>query len=82
MSVYFFIASTNKVESNKMIAMRFKTFIIKVFVFINIYLLSVKDWRTTLTSNVPINNYTIYLLSIQEKLNKKSNELIYFSTHT
>ena len=39
-SVYFFIASTNKVESNKMIAMSFKTFKIKVLVFINIYLLS------------------------------------------
>ena len=30
MSVYFFIANTSNVESNKMIAMSFKTFIIKV----------------------------------------------------
>ena len=39
-SAYFFIANTNKVESNKMIAMSFRTFIIKVLVFIFIYLLS------------------------------------------
>ena len=40
MSVYFFIANTSNVESNKMIAMSFKTFIIKVLIFININLLS------------------------------------------
>ena len=39
-SAYFFIANTNKVESNKMIAMSFRTFIIKVLIFIFIYLLS------------------------------------------
>jgi len=39
-SVYFFIASTNKVESNKMIAMSLRTFKIKVLFFIFIYLLS------------------------------------------
>ena len=38
-SVYFFIANTSKVESNKMIAMSLRTFIIKVLVFIDIYLL-------------------------------------------
>lgn len=40
MSVYFSIANTNKVESNKMIAMSLRTFITKVLVFINIYPLS------------------------------------------
>ena len=45
MSVYFFIASTSKVESNKMIAMRFKTFTMKVLVFINIYLPYIKIER-------------------------------------
>lgn len=33
-SVYFFIANTSKAESNKMMAMSFKTFIIKVLFFI------------------------------------------------
>jgi len=51
-SVYFFIANTNKVDSSKMIAMRYKTFITKVLVFIIIYLLSY--WlEATLISNVP-----------------------------
>ena len=34
MSVYFFIANTSKVESNKMMQMSLRTFIIKVFIFI------------------------------------------------
>ena len=39
-SVYIFITKTNRVESNKMIEMSFRTFIIKVLVFINTCLLS------------------------------------------
>ena len=38
-SVYFFIANTSKVEINKMIATSFRTFITKVLVFTDIYLL-------------------------------------------
>ena len=38
--------------------MRFKTFIIKVLVFIYLPPLS-EDWRTTLTSNVPNKSYNI-----------------------
>ena len=41
-SVYFFIANTSKVESSKMTSMNFKTFIIKVLVFIFIYLVPYK----------------------------------------
>jgi len=52
LSVYFFIANTNKVDSSKMIEMRFKTFIIKVLVFIYIYLLSFRLEADTLL-NVP-----------------------------
>ena len=52
-SVYFFIANTNKVDSNKMIVMNLRNFKIKVFVFIIIYLPSIIEWRTTLTLNVP-----------------------------
>jgi len=66
-SVYFFIANTSKVESNKIIQMRFKTLTIKVFIFIYIYLLSFLDRRMTLTLNVPIYNYTI------SKLYEQSN---------
>ena len=53
MSVYFFIANTNKVDSNKMMHMSFRTFKIKVLIFIIIYLLSIIEWRMTLTLNVP-----------------------------
>ena len=49
----FFIANTNKVDSNKMIVMNLRNFKIKVFVFIIIYLPSIIEWRTTLTLNVP-----------------------------
>lgn len=52
-SVYFFIANTNKVESNKMMQINFKTFKIKVLIFILIYLLSILRLEATLTLNVP-----------------------------
>ena len=55
MSVYFFIANTSKVESNKMMQMDFKTFKIKVLVFIIIYLpSSLKFGGDTQQLNVPI----------------------------
>ena len=58
-SVYFFIANTSKVESNKMIAMSFRTFIIKVLVFINIYLLSFSRLEDDTHIKCSYNNYTI-----------------------
>ena len=65
MSVYFFIANTSKVESNKMIAMRFKTFMIKVFVFINIYLLSYWVEEDTHIKCSLLNIYDVYINSKQ-----------------
>ena len=37
-----------------MIEMYLRTFIVKVLVFIDIYLPSIKKWRMTLTLNVPV----------------------------
>lgn len=42
MSVYFFIANTNKIENSKIAEMSFKTLKIKVLTFINYYPLSYK----------------------------------------
>ena len=58
-SVYFFIANTSKVESNKMIAMSFRAFIIKVFVFINIYLLSLSRLEDDTHIKCSYQNYLI-----------------------
>lgn len=66
LSVYFFIASTNKVDNNIIIAMRFKTLIIKFLVFILSTPFLFENRRLTLTSNVPYENYIslIIILSI------------------
>ena len=56
-SVYFFRANTNKVDSSKIIEMYLRTFITKVLVFI-ILPPFLKEKRTTLTLNVPINIVT------------------------
>ena len=53
---HFFITITNKVRSNKMIEMRSRNFIIKVFVFILSNLLS--GGRHSVTT-VPNKHYTI-----------------------
>ena len=64
-SVYFFRANTNKVDSSKIIEMYLKTFIIKVLVFI-ILPPFLKEKRTTLTLNVPID----IILNIYSYINK------------
>ena len=58
-SVYFFIANTSKVRSNKMIHVYLKTFIIKVLILIYIYLPSKKEIEATLKINVSKALYTI-----------------------
>ena len=65
-SVYFFIANTNKVDNSKMIAMSLRTFITKVLFFILSTSFLLQDWRTTLTSNIPIRNYIISVFIKQE----------------
>ena len=52
-SVYFFIASTSKVDSSKIIEMYLRTFIIKVLVFIILPPFLIQDRMATLTLNVP-----------------------------
>ena len=59
MSVYFLIANTSKVESNKMMQTNFKTFKIKVLVFIIIYLLSSLKIRGDTHIKCSYWNYTL-----------------------
>ena len=56
---HFFITIIIMIRRNKMIAMKFKTFMIKVFVFILSNLLSLRDLVDTQQLIFPINNYTI-----------------------
>ena len=58
---YFFITNTNKVESNKMITMSSKTFIIKVLIFIFIYLPSFS--RLEDDTHIKKNKPNIFVLS-------------------
>ena len=66
-SVYFFNANTNKVDSSKIIEMYLRTFITKVLVFI-ILPPFLKEKRTTLTLNVPINIITSIYLHINKNI--------------
>ena len=60
-SVYFFIANTNEVESNKMIATSLKTLMIKVLVFILSNLLSSRRLEVdTQQLNVPDCNIALF----------------------